>query len=130
MREEADKTPAAGLDPAASVRLIAREAERNASHIAELASSLSEYAISVKREADRLVEALDEAANELAGLQHEDQAGPINALAVSAGARLLATQLVVGGSGREEIEERLRDEFGIEEASGILDTISGPGLPG
>jgi hypothetical protein len=44
----------------------------------------------------------------------------------SAGARLLATQMAVSGAGREEIEERLRNGFDIDDASEILDAILGP----
>jgi hypothetical protein len=44
----------------------------------------------------------------------------------SAGARLLATQMAVSGSSREEIEERLRSRFEIEDTSEILDAILGP----
>lgn len=44
----------------------------------------------------------------------------------SAGARLLATQLAVSGSSREEIEQRLRSGFDIEDTSEILDAILGP----
>jgi ribonuclease Y len=43
-----------------------------------------------------------------------------------AGARLLATQLAVSGSSREEIAERLRNGFEIEDTDGILDAILGP----
>jgi hypothetical protein len=44
----------------------------------------------------------------------------------AAGARLLATQLAVSGSSREEIAERLRNGFEIEDADAILDAILGP----
>ena len=44
----------------------------------------------------------------------------------SDGARLLAAQMAVAGSSREEIETRLREEFGIEDAGPILDGILGP----
>jgi len=44
----------------------------------------------------------------------------------AAGARLLATQMAVGGSSREEIEERLRNGFGIEDTAAVLDAILGP----
>jgi hypothetical protein len=44
----------------------------------------------------------------------------------SAGARLLATQMAVSGSSREEIEQRLRSGFDIEDAREILDAILGP----
>lgn len=44
----------------------------------------------------------------------------------AAGARLLATQLAVSGSSREEIAARLRTGFEIEDTSAILDAILGP----
>jgi hypothetical protein len=44
----------------------------------------------------------------------------------SAGARLLATQMAVSGSSREEIAARLRGSFDIEDTSEILDAILGP----
>jgi cell division septum initiation protein DivIVA len=43
-----------------------------------------------------------------------------------AGARLLATQMAVSGSSREEIAARLRSGFEIEDSAGILDAILGP----
>lgn len=43
-----------------------------------------------------------------------------------AGARLLATQMAVSGSSREEIEARLRNGFEIEDTSAVLDAILGP----
>ena len=43
-----------------------------------------------------------------------------------AGARLLATQMAVSGSSREEIESRLRNGFEIEDTAAILDAILGP----
>jgi vacuolar-type H+-ATPase subunit H len=43
-----------------------------------------------------------------------------------AGARLLATQMAVSGSSREEIEQRLRSGFAITDATAILDAILGP----
>jgi hypothetical protein len=44
----------------------------------------------------------------------------------AAGARLLATQMAVSGSSREEIEARLRNGFEIEDTASILDAILGP----
>jgi vacuolar-type H+-ATPase subunit H len=43
-----------------------------------------------------------------------------------AGARLLATQMAVSGSSREEIEAKLRNGFEIEDTASILDAILGP----
>lgn len=55
--------------------------------------------------------------------QPEVPAGPRSG---SAGARLLATQMAVSGSSREEIAERLRSGFDIADTSEILDAILGP----
>jgi hypothetical protein len=44
----------------------------------------------------------------------------------NAGARLLATQMAVSGSSREEIAARLRNGFETEDADAILDAILGP----
>jgi hypothetical protein len=44
----------------------------------------------------------------------------------SAAARLLATQMAVAGSSRQEIEMRLRNGFDIEDTNEILDAILGP----
>ena len=44
----------------------------------------------------------------------------------AAGARLLATQMAVSGSSREEIDQRLRNGFEIEDTAPILDAILGP----
>jgi cell division septum initiation protein DivIVA len=52
----------------------------------------------------------------------EAEVGRANA----AGARLLATQMAVSGNSREEIAERLRNGFEIEDTDAILDAILGP----
>lgn len=44
----------------------------------------------------------------------------------AAGARLLATQMAISGSSREEIAHRLRSGFEIEDTDAILDAILGP----
>jgi hypothetical protein len=44
----------------------------------------------------------------------------------SAAARLLATQMAVSGSSREEIASRLRSGFEIEDTQEMLDAILGP----
>ena len=43
----------------------------------------------------------------------------------AAGARLLATQMAISGSSREEIAHRLRSGFAIEDTDAILDAILG-----
>lgn len=54
------------------------------------------------------------------------QQSPAGGRGEAAGARLLATQLAVSGSSREEIEDRLRSRFEIEDTKAILDAILGP----
>lgn len=54
------------------------------------------------------------------------QASPADGRDRAAGARLLATQLAVSGSSRQEIAARLRTGFEIEDTSAILDAILGP----
>ncbi|MDX6622711.1 MAG: hypothetical protein QOE75_643 [Solirubrobacterales bacterium] len=51
---------------------------------------------------------------------------PLEQRGTQAGARLLATQMAVSGSSREEIQARLRSGFEIEDAASILDAILGP----
>ena len=51
---------------------------------------------------------------------------PAASAAASAPARLLATQMAVAGNSRPEIENRLRSEFGIDDAGPMLDAILGP----
>jgi vacuolar-type H+-ATPase subunit H len=53
-------------------------------------------------------------------------AEPPTEIGTPAGARLLATQMAVSGSSREEIEARLRSGFAIADARPILDAILGP----
>jgi len=55
-----------------------------------------------------------------------ETAPPVGPRSGSAGARLLATQMAVSGSSREEIAARLRSGFDIEDTSEILDAILGP----
>jgi vacuolar-type H+-ATPase subunit H len=47
-------------------------------------------------------------------------------LRTPAGARLLATQMAVSGSSREEIDQKLRNGFEIDDTAPILDAILGP----
>lgn len=56
----------------------------------------------------------------------EPVAEPEPRRADASGARLLATQMAVSGSSREEIAQRLRNGFEIEDTDAILDAILGP----
>jgi hypothetical protein len=52
-----------------------------------------------------------------------DEALPETEGPMPAGAKLLATQMSVAGSSREEIEDRLRSDYGIDEAASMLDSV-------
>jgi vacuolar-type H+-ATPase subunit H len=64
----------------------------------------------------------------LRAVTHPEQSAPApeGPQGDAAGARLLATQLAVSGSSRAEIEQRLRNQFEIEDTTPILDAILGP----
>jgi len=131
-----------------------RAAEGRIAELAGLVDTLLGQAISLRREAERLQATLEAAKAQIdpeqegeapeQSLRLEDPAppeaprlravaGPAESappaevqLADAAGARLLATQMAVSGSSREEIEERLRNRFEIEDTTPILDAILGP----
>ena len=58
--------------------------------------------------------------------EEEAEPPPARQQSGSAAARLLTTQMAVSGSGRKEIEMRLRNGFEIEDTGEILDAILGP----
>lgn len=119
--------------------------------LSRLTESLAAQAEATKGESEKLVAKLEEAKRRLAAgedfeeVEDEQPAEPARASHLSAvasveqaaddgdpgkgtpaGARLLATQMAVSGSSREEIEERLRGGFEIEDTGPILDAILGP----
>jgi hypothetical protein len=131
-----------------------RAAEGRISELSDLVDTLLGQAVSLRREAERLQATLEAARPQIdpeqadetpeRPLRLEDPAPPevprLRAVAGSeepappgesragdaAGARLLATQMAVSGSSREEIEERLRNRFEIADTTPILDAILGP----
>lgn len=126
-----------------------RLADNRISDLSELVDSLLGQALSLRQEAENLQAMLEEAkarlepgeepeqrgqppeqrqAPRLRAVEAEEAAAPAGEERRSdaAGARLLATQLAVQGSSREEIEQRLRNGFEIEDTDGILDAILGP----
>ena len=122
--------------------------------LVELTDSLLAQAEAIRGQTERLIFALREAQRQLgvedpatgeprppARPSHltavEPAKGPLAAveptesrldgdLRTAAGARLLATQMAVSGSSREEIEQKLRNGFEIEDTASILDAILGP----
>lgn len=121
------------------------------SSLAELTDSLMDQAEAIRRQSERLLESLAEVKSRLAAAPgpeptlrgtHLSAVTPVAEPAgrppalepriqgegrpTPAGARLLATQMAVSGSSREEIEMRLRDGFEIDDTAAILDAILGP----
>jgi len=128
-----------------------RLAEGRFGELSDLVDSLLGQAVSLRREAVQLQATLEEAKARLEGGEQpqsqrpepmEEVVAPPRLRAVgeteasapeedarrtdAAGARLLATQMAVSGSSREEIELRLRNGFQIEDTDAILDAILGP----
>lgn len=128
-----------------------RATEGQIGELAELIETLLGQAITLQRDAERLQVTLevarDRVLGEPAAEEPREEPAPAPRLrAVSepdappaplaeagsarrgdpSGARLLATQLAVSGSSREEIAERLRNGFEIEDTDAILDAILGP----
>jgi hypothetical protein len=119
--------------------------------ISDLIDTLLGQAIALRQEAERLQATLEEAraridagegapsedappeeetkseAPRLRAVEDEAVLGslPESRQSAAAGARLLATQLAVSGSSREEIAQRLRNRFEIEDTDAILDAILG-----
>lgn len=146
--EAAERAAESVIDDAETqARRHIAEAEAQADQIAaerladqsELIDSLLAEAEELRAQAERMVASLERARSELGeGGEAPRQDGPRRShlSAVSerpddgrgslAGARLLATQMAVSGSSREEIEQRLRNGFEIQDPAPILDAILGP----
>lgn len=123
-----------------------REVAERRSAEAEMLDSLLEQAEALRAQAERMVDALERAKAELApepevaaepgserlvalpqrGSHLAAVADPEEERSNYAGARLLATQMAVSGSSREEIELRLRNGFEIDDPAAILNAILGP----
>jgi cell division septum initiation protein DivIVA len=132
-----------------------RLAESRVSGLPDLIDSLLAQATSLRQEAERLQATLEEARVRIDAAEPREEAEPTGSeeepavprlravaedeslattilrheedkRADAAGARLLATQMAVSGSSREEIEQRLRNRFEIEDTDAILDAILGP----
>jgi hypothetical protein len=131
-----------------------RQSEGRVAEVSGLIDSLLGQATSLRHEAERLQQTLEAAKAQIDGGEPpqapaeeraeaprlraveaaeppeaptgEPQADPDPGRANAAGARLLATQLAVSGSSREEIAQRLRNGFEIEDTDAILDAILGP----
>jgi cell division septum initiation protein DivIVA len=133
-----------------------RQAEGRGEELSGLIETLLGQATSLRQEAERLQATLEAARAQLNGEEpaveapREERADAPRLRAVDAaeapapepplaaapepnprradasGARLLATQMAVSGSSREEIAQRLRNGFEIEDTDAILDAILGP----
>ena len=118
-----EDTPDAGGSEASAANLASISAA------AETESAAASEPAADAPAAEREPEAAEEPAPEPAA---EKPAAPPSAATsrpsgpASAGARLLATQMAVAGSSRDEIASRLENEFGIADPDEMLDGILGP----
>jgi len=127
-----------------------RQSEDRFSEVSDLIDPLLAQATALRHDAERLQVTLEAAKARSEGVEpapppaEEREAPRLRAVATAApavdeapaepdprrpdasGARLLATQMAVSGSSREEIAERLRNGFEIEDTDAILDAILGP----
>jgi len=116
-----------------------RMAEDRSAGLADLVDTLLAQAISLRQEAERLQATLEAAKERIEPQEPEGTprlravtveggpaVAPVERPADAPGARLLATQMAVSGSSREEIAQRLRNGFEIEDTDAILDAILGP----
>jgi hypothetical protein len=128
-----------------------RQSEVKASEASDLIDPLLAQATALRHDAERLQMSLEAAKARIEGVEPPPQAPaeereaprlravetagaraeeprtePDPGRADASGARLLATQMAVSGSSREEIAERLRNGFEIEDTDAILDAILGP----
>lgn len=129
---EAAEQAAAGVidDAEEQARRHVEEAKAQASRIAAerlraLADELDQLAPTTAERPERRLKPVEEIQSE-PGFAAEPEPSAPSRRTGSAGARLLATQMAVSGSSREEIEARLRSGFEIEDTSEILDAILGP----
>jgi hypothetical protein len=98
--------------------------------LSSLAEDLKSRAEGVAKECGRLIKSLQEASSRPAA----DDLGPKLRIAGSDAeeadegaipdrARLVAAQMIAAGDSREEISHRLREEFGIQDASAMLNRM-------
>jgi hypothetical protein len=142
------RPPTSAADAASRLATIVDAAERAAASVIDDAEAQAQRQLEEARgRADRIVaERLRELADELdpvgSGERVTSHLKPVESLrpedaeateqeltprhSGSAGARLLATQMAVSGASRDEIEQRLRSGFEIDDTSEILDAILGP----
>lgn len=102
-------------------RRVDQMAEERLRSVTTASDALVRHAETLMRRSDELMGALDQARQHLS--EHEEEAGmPRDP---SEGARILASQMAVAGSTRDQIVARLRDDFGIDDPGPYLDDIGG-----
>jgi hypothetical protein len=113
--------------------------------LSSLTEDLRSRAHAVAKECDQLIEAIEKASGastaddsgarlRLAGSEPEQtdrnsetgesgDVGSVGGSQISDRARLFAAQLIAAGDSRDEVSQRLRAEFGIQDASAMLDRM-------
>jgi vacuolar-type H+-ATPase subunit H len=137
--EAAERAAESIIDDAeAQARRLLADANRGTAQrltgVSERIDELFDQAEAIRDRAERLAATLEQVRKELDPAPSSAQTPRVTHLKAvepdeqpdDAGARLLATQMAVSGSSREEIESRLRNRFEIEDTAAILDAILGP----
>jgi hypothetical protein len=113
----------AAVDSVEAIGVLLSEAEKVSHELARLADTMVTQAESASRDARRLIAALAEAT---AVLATEETVKPAPSPAASDGARMLARQMLAGGSDRASVEEQLRTSFGVRDAAAVVDSLVAP----
>jgi hypothetical protein len=137
--EAAERAAESIIDDAeAQARRLLASADRGTAErlaaVSDRIDELFDQAEKIRDRAERLAASLERARRELDPAPPSTETPRVAHLKAvepdeqpdDAGARLLATQMAVSGSSREEIESRLRNRFEIEDTAAILDAILGP----
>jgi hypothetical protein len=96
--------------------------------LSSITENLRSSARAVAEECDQLIKAIEEASSRASSDESPPKlrvagSGSPGDAPISDRARLFAAQMIAAGDSREEISRRLRDEFGIQDASAMLDRM-------
>lgn len=117
---EPSRQSGAGETSSASVAELA-EIERNARAALTAVEGVIEQAETCRHAVELVLKEVADIGVDVAD-EHPSTAA-INSKTLSQGVRILAVQLAAAGASRDEVADRLRDEFGVEDTDDMLDAI-------
>jgi hypothetical protein len=110
-----------------AIRQLLAEAAKVSRELGQLAEDMVAQSEAGRREAQRLIEGLAEAAKAIAEEAAETAPAPKSVAPTrstgSDGARLLARQMLANGTDRETVERNLTTSFHVEDAAAVVDSI-------